>query len=149
MNSPLGPLTFFEEGGNLLALEWGRAPACETSDLLEKAKKQLNDYFKGQLRNFDLPLKPKGTPFQQSVWALIRDIPYGGSCAYGDLALKLRSSPRAVGGACGRNPIPIIIPCHRVISAGGKMTGYSAGGGVKDGVFLLNHESNWRTDSAV
>lgn len=141
INSPLGPLTLFAEREALVALEWGRAPAGGSSPLLTAAKEQLNAYFDGRLKKFTLPLSPSGTRFQQAAWALIRAIPYGGARTYGDLAAALGSAPRAVGGACGRNPIPIIIPCHRVVGAGGKMTGYSGGGGVESKRALLRLET--------
>lgn len=142
MNSPFGPLTLFEEEGRLVALEWGRTSANRSSPLLTMARDQLNAYFDGRLKTFTLPLKPSGTGFQHSVWALMREIPYGASRTYGDLAKALGSAPRAVGGACGRNPLPIIIPCHRVIGAGGKMTGYSGGGGIETKLALLRLEAD-------
>lgn len=141
LNSPLGPLTLFEEQGSLIALEWARAPNGGSSDLLTEARDQLNAYFDGRLKRFDLPLKPSGTPFQRSVWALMSKVPYGRTRTYGDVALALESAPRAVGGACGRNPIPIIIPCHRIIGANGRMTGYSGAGGVDAKQALLSLES--------
>lgn len=141
INSPFGPLTLFEEQESLIALEWGRAPMGDSSPLLTTAKDQLNAYFNGRLKKFTLPLNPSGTCFQRAVWALMREIPYGGARTYGDLAVTLGSAPRAVGGACGRNPIPIIIPCHRVVGVGGKMTGYSGAGGVETKRALLRLET--------
>ncbi|HBC06399.1 MAG TPA: cysteine methyltransferase, partial [Rhodospirillaceae bacterium] len=123
MNSPVGPLTLFEDQGALTALEWGRAPASRSTPLLNEATRQLTAYFDGGLRNFDLPLTPVGgTEYQQRVWQAMRDIPYGHTETYGDLAARIDGVARAVGGACGANPLPILIPCHRVTGAGGRMT---------------------------
>ncbi len=141
MNSPLGSLTVFEERGALVAIEWGRAPDPVPSPLLAEATDQLDAYFTGRLRAFDLPLRPAGTVFQRAVWALMGDIPYGATRTYGEFACTLGTAPRPVGGACGRNPIPIVIPCHRVVGAGGRMTGYSGGDGVATKRALLRLEA--------
>ena len=140
MNSPLGPLTIFEEDGAIVALEWGRAENPDPTPLLEKARNQLNDYFDGSRRDFDLPLEPRGSPFQCAVWDRMRRIPFGQARSYGDIASQLGTAPRAVGGACGRNPIPIIIPCHRVVGKGGSLTGYSGGDGIDAKRALLRLE---------
>ena len=144
MNSPVGPLTLFEEAGALIVLEWGRVPAANASPLLTEATRQLTAYFDGQLEDFDLPLNPAGTEFQQRVWSAMREIPYGRTETYGDLAKRIgadgNTSARAVGGACGANPLPILIPCHRVTGAGGRLTGYSAGEGVETKRNLLRLE---------
>jgi len=144
MNSPFGPLTIFEEsledGGAIIALEWGRAESPEPTALLETARDQLNGYFDGKRKDFDLPLSLKGTPYQCAVWDRMRRIPYGHVQTYGDIARGLKSAPRAVGGACGRNPIPIIIPCHRIIASNGKLGGFSAIGGVETKRALLRLE---------
>lgn len=141
LHSPLGPLTLFEEAGAIVALDWGRAPAGAATPLLARAKEQLDAYFTGRLKAFDLPLRPAGTPFQKAVWDLMRAIPYGATRSYGELARDLNSAPRAVGGACGRNPIPILIPCHRVLGAGGRLGGYSGGAGVDTKRALLRLEA--------
>lgn len=140
MNSPVGPLTLFEEAGALIVLEWGRVPAANPSPLLAEATRQLTAYFDGHLRDFDLPLNPAGTEFQQRVWTAMRNIPYGATETYGDLAKRVDGVARAVGGACGANPLPILIPCHRVTGAGGRLTGYSAGEGVETKRNLLRLE---------
>lgn len=140
LNSPLGPLTVFEAAGAVVALEWGRAAEGAETLLLTEARQQLDAYFDGRLTRFDLPLRPAGTAFQKSVWALMVEIPFGAVRAYGDLAGDLGSAPRAVGGACGRNPIPIVIPCHRVVGAGGGLGGYSGPGGVDTKAALLRLE---------
>jgi len=135
--SPVGSLTLFAHEQALTVIEWGRAPAAPSSRLLTEAATQLNAYFDGRLQHFDLPLDPHGTPYQQSVWHEMTLIPAGQVCTYGDLSNNLNSSPRAVGRACGANPIPIIIPCHRVLGANGKLTGYSGGAGVETKSRLL------------
>ncbi len=142
LNSPFGPLSLFEDAGTLVALEWGRTPDKQPSPLLEEAGRQLNAYFDGGLKDFDLPLAPGGTFFQRSVWDQLRRIPFGAVRSYGDIATALSSAPRAVGGACGRNPIPIIIPCHRVVGSGGWLGGYSGGDGLKTKTALLRLEGH-------
>jgi methylated-DNA-[protein]-cysteine S-methyltransferase len=144
MNTPVGPLTLFADTDAMTAIEWGRAPASRSSPLLNEATRQLTAYFDGHLRVFNIPLAPAGTDFQQQVWRAMLAIPYGATETYGELARRIgangKTSARAVGGACGANPIPIVIPCHRVTGAGGKMTGYSAGEGVATKQELLRIE---------
>ena len=140
MPSPVGALTLFEEAGAVVVLEWGRAPDAGRTPLLEEAKKQLDAYFKGRLKVFDLPLRPRGTSFQEALWRCLSEIPYGAVRTYGDLAARMATAPRAVGGACGRNPIPILIPCHRVVAAGGLLGGFSGGTGIETKRALLRHE---------
>ena len=140
MNSPVGPLTLFEEGSAIKALEWGRAGNPEPTALLEKALGQLNDYFDARRTTFDLPLASQGTTFQCAVWDRLSRIPYGSTQTYGDIAEAIDSAPRAVGGACGRNPIPIIIPCHRVVAAGSRLGGFSAFAGLETKKALLRLE---------
>ena len=110
------------------------------TDLLKEAARQLQDYLAGKLREFDLPLAPAGTYFMQRVWVNLRTIPYGETRSYQEVAQAVGSgkAARAVGLACNRNPIPIFIPCHRVIGAGGKLTGYR--GGLKIKADLLEME---------
>lgn len=107
---------------------------------LAAAAEQLAAYFGGQLTAFDLPLAPAGTPFQQLVWQAMRMIPFGSAASYGGLARQLGSSARAVGRACARNPLPIVIPCHRVLASGGALGGYSGGTGLETKRWLLRHE---------
>ena len=129
ISSPVGDLLLQEDDGALVALHWGAGPASNGSPLLSEAARQIDAYFAGELRDFDLPARPIGTDFELRVWAAMQDIPYGGTRSYGDLAVAAHSAPRAVGRACGRNPIPIVIPCHRVLGKGW-MGGYSGAGGV-------------------
>ena len=138
--SPVGPLTLFQEDDDIVAVEWGWPPSEQSTPLLELACEQLTAYFKGTLKRFDLPLKPHGTPFQIAVWQALTTIPFGHVLTYGDFAARLNTGARAIGGALGRNPIPILIPCHRVISTGGGLGGYSGSDGVETKRFLLNLE---------
>lgn len=141
--SPVGELTLTQEGDCLTGLYFGRLP-CQGREgptpLLEEAAWQLSEYFAGKRRDFTLPLLLKGTPFQRRVWEALRAIPYGETCSYGELAKAIGSPKacRAVGGANHKNPISIIVPCHRVVGAGGSLTGY--GGGLENKRFLLDLE---------
>ncbi len=140
LHSPLGELTVFEEGGRIVALEWGRgAGTGEATPLLAAARRQLDAYFDHGEAGFDLPLAPAGTDFQKRVWQAMQAIPPGRTRRYGEIAAALGSSARAVGMACGANPIPIIIPCHRVVGAA-SLGGYSGGEGPDTKRFLLAHE---------
>jgi methylated-DNA-[protein]-cysteine S-methyltransferase len=141
--SPIGPLYAEIEGDALTRLytDGHRLHAHAepgTDGRFEALKTQLDEYFAGERTTFDLPLAPQGTPFETRVWESLRAIPYGETRSYGELAKELGSSPRAVGGANGRNPISIIVPCHRVIGADGDLTGYAGGLDAKRA--LLDHE---------
>ncbi len=139
MHSPIGDLTISSDDGALVALDWGWARDQASDDLLERAKSQLDAYFDGKAETFDLPLAPAGTDFQQRVWTVMNSISYGKTMSYGEIAKALNSAARAVGMACGANPIPIIIPCHRVLAVN-SMGGYSGEGGVETKVALLRLE---------
>lgn len=136
--SPLGPLVVSEDGTAVTAITWGTGGTDE-SPLLIEARRQIDAYFRNELKTFDLPLRPTGDAFQQSVNDAMRAIPYGETVEYGEIARKLGSMPQPVGNACGRNSIPIVIPCHRVVGASG-LGGFSAPGGVETKVALLKHE---------
>jgi methylated-DNA-[protein]-cysteine S-methyltransferase len=138
--SPLGDLTLFEDQDALVALEWGRVTGGAETPLLARVRDQLDQYFAGRRQHFDLPLAPDGTAFQKKVWEAIRRIPFGKTASYGAIAHDVDSAPRAVGGACGRNPIPIIVPCHRVLGSGGAIGGYSGLDGLETKRFLLSLE---------
>jgi len=146
VDSPLGPLTLVEEDGAIVAVNWGKAKAERETPLLIKAAAQLRAYFTEGLAAFDLPLRPAGGEFQQAVWRAMRAIPRGRTRTYGDIARELNGDPRDVGAACGTNPIPILIPCHRVIAAAGALGGYSGKGGGTTKRFLLELEG-WRPES--
>lgn len=144
LETPIGFITLVEEGDAVTQLHFGTffsgiAEQRETP-LLQEAAHQLTAYFQGQLRDFSLPLQPKGTTFQRSVWEQLQRIPYGQTCSYGDIARACGNpkASRAVGMANNRNPISIIIPCHRVIGADGKLVGY--GGGLDIKIRLLELE---------
>ena len=139
MHTPIGDLTISIANEAVVSIDWGWARDQKQIPLLEDAKSQLHDYFDGYRKTFDLPLAPPGTEYQRRVWSQMYKIPYGKTLSYGKIASILKSSARAVGMACGANPIPIIIPCHRVIAATG-MGGYSGDGGVETKVALLHLE---------
>ena len=139
VESPVGRLALEDDGDALTAVSWTSgcgagadecAPAEQATPVLREARQQLDRYFERKLDCFDLPLAARGTPFQKSVWRLMSTIPYGQTMTYGGMAEALGSGPRAVGMACGRNPIPIIVPCHRVLGSGGKEGGFSGGTGL-------------------
>jgi methylated-DNA-[protein]-cysteine S-methyltransferase len=136
ISSPVGNLLLEEEAGALVAVNWGTGPAGNGSPLLTEVARQIDAYFAGRLRDFNLPLRPTGSDFELRVWAAMQEIPYGETRSYGDLAAATHSAPRAVGRACGRNPIPIVIPCHRVLGKGW-MGGYSGAGGLATKQALL------------
>ncbi len=142
LHTPLGEVTISEDGGSIVALDWGRGRDQEATPLLREACDQLQDYFDGKRMSFDLPLAPEGSNFQKRVWTALCAIPPGETRSYADIARTIGSAPRAVGGANGANPIPLFIPCHRVIAADGSLGGYSGGDGPATKRFLLDHESS-------
>jgi methylated-DNA-[protein]-cysteine S-methyltransferase len=127
--TPLGDITVSEDDGAIVALDWGRGRDQQETPLLREARTQLHDYFDGARTAFDLTLAPFGSAFRQRVWAAMRAIPAGETRTYGQVASLLGSAPRAVGQACGANPIPIIIPCHRITANNGALGGYSGAEG--------------------
>ena len=141
-NSPLGPLCLTQEEGSLVSLQFCPAVPQDIpgpTPLLAEAQRQLEEYFAGARTSFDLPLAPRGTPFQQAVWGALLDIPYGETRTYGQIAAAVgrpRAS-RAVGGACHCNPIAIIVPCHRVVGSSGALTGYAGGLDKKSALLAL------------
>ena len=136
--SPLGMLTVTEESGAIVRLRWrGKGTTPAPTPLLAEAARQLAAYFEKRLTAFDLPLRPAGSPFQQAVWLAMCRIPAGATRTYGSVAAEVGAPARAVGGACGANPIPIIIPCHRILATGGSLGGYSGAGGADTKLFLL------------
>jgi len=139
ISSPIGNLVIDEEGRAITAIRWSDERASNGSPLLAEAARQLDAYFAGTLSRFDLPLRPAGSHFERRVWSAMQKIPYGKTRSYGELATGIGSAPRAVGGACGKNPIPIVIPCHRVLAKSG-LGGYSGSGGLKTKQALLTLE---------
>ena len=150
LKSPIGKITIVASDEALIALyvndeEKSQLKGAEKNDahpVLCLVEKQLNEYFTGKRNQFDLPLKPEGTEFQTKAWRALTKIPFGKIWSYGQQAAYLKNpkGQRAVGGANGKNPIPIIIPCHRVIGSTGKLTGFS--GGMKMKIFLLKLEGH-------
>ena len=134
VDSPVGRLALEADHDVLTRLRWTgdgeTAVAAGRTPVLKEAARQLELYFARRLTRFDLPLAARGTGFQQRVWAAMSAIPYGETATYGGLAAMLGSGPRAVGMACGRNPIPIVVPCHRVLASGGREGGFSGGSGL-------------------
>jgi methylated-DNA-[protein]-cysteine S-methyltransferase len=152
VNSPVGPLTLVASDGALVGLymdeqrhrpapaTFGEPDAAQDHELFADAASQLDEYFDGERTRFDLRLALDGTAFQRRVWAALQDIPYGQTISYGQLADQIGqpSASRAVGLANGKNPVGIIVPCHRVVGADGSLTGY--GGGIERKHYLLAHE---------
>lgn len=127
-HTPIGDITVSEDAGRIVALDWGWGRDQTATPLLRRARAQLEAYFDGAGFTFDLPLAPAGTPYQQRVWAALCRIPPGQTRSYGEIARAAGGSPRSVGGASAANPIPILIPCHRVVASAG-LGGYSGAGG--------------------
>lgn len=145
IESPVGLLTLGSDGENLTELRFGnQGKNLKPCPVLVETARQLAEYFAGVRREFLIPLKPEGTEFQRSVWTALCSIPYGSTATYGEIAAKIcnPNGCRAVGGANNRNPIAIIVPCHRVVGANGELTGYAGGLQVKK--FLLDLERKYR-----
>lgn len=138
VDTPAGPLVLTEREGAITRLAWARGGG-EQSALLAEAAAQLAAYFAGERRAFDLPLRVEAGDFQRRICARIAAIPFGETVTYGEIAGELGASAQAVGQACGGNPIPVFIPCHRVLGAKG-LGGYSGGAGIETKVWLLRHE---------
>lgn len=137
-----GRLGVENEGDTIVALHWNVEPLGEGSPLLFEAVAQLEAYDASRLTIFDLPLAPKGSTFQQKVFTAMSAIPYGETLTYGDIAKALGCPAQPIGQACGANPIPVIIPCHRVLSKTGT-GGFSGAGGVEGKIALLKHENGF------
>ena len=155
MQTPIGELVLVASARGLreIRLPLGPRSAPHRDDgadhpILRETRRQLEEYFRGERRDFDLPLELDGSPFQHEVWDALGRIPYGGTESYGQLAERVGrpGAARAVGGANGRNPVPIVVPCHRVIGASGALTGY--GGRSEEGIamkrWLIDHETGVR-----
>jgi methylated-DNA-[protein]-cysteine S-methyltransferase len=149
VESPIGRLEITSDGDAITGLSierGGHLPFDEQPEnsnaVLDRAAQQLTEYFAGARKDFDLPVSLRGTEFQQSVWSQLNDLGFGEVASYGELGLATGRSTagRAVGGAVGANPIPIIVPCHRVLASNNRITGYSGGEGVATKAWLLAHE---------
>ena len=141
--TPVGKLCIGEEDGVIVRTTWSKIPTeyiLEETELILQCKMQLDEYFRGERKTFDLPLAPKGTDFQKNVWNALQEIPYGETKTYGEIAAAVGNpkAARAVGMANNKNPIGIIIPCHRVVGANGKLVGYA--GGMEKKEWLLQLE---------
>ena len=149
VDSPIGRLEVTSDGESITGLTierggrlpWDAEPE-RSAPVLERAKQQLVEYFAGTRKDFDLPLAARGTDFQRAIWTEIDKLPFGEVSSYGELGLATGrlSAGRAVGGAVGANPIPIIVPCHRVLATNRRITGYSGGEGIPTKSWLLAHE---------
>lgn len=142
-DTPVGKLCIGEENGSITRVTWSKVPGeyiLKETELILNCKRQLEEYFTGERKAFCLPLGPKGTDFQQRVWKALQEIPYGETRTYGEIAAAVGNpkAARAVGMANNRNPIGIIVPCHRVVGANGKLVGYA--GGMEKKEWLLELE---------
>ncbi|MEA4805667.1 methylated-DNA--[protein]-cysteine S-methyltransferase [Acetobacterium wieringae] len=144
--TPLGKIVLTENGSAITRLIFSEAlpeeVICRETPLLKKAIQELQEYFAGTRQSFDLPLQPEGTDFQQKVWKALQEIPYGEVCSYHQIARAIGNEKacRAVGGANNKNPISIIIPCHRVIGANGSLVGYGGGLDIKQKLLTLENQ---------
>ena len=145
IETAFGWFTLIEEAGCIVGLRFGQSmeSPAECSPLLLEAEEQLHAYFAGKLRHFALPLAPRGTAFQQRCWNVLSAIPYGKTLTYGQLAQQIgcKGAARAVGMAANRNPLPILIPCHRLIGANGTLTGYAGGIPLKERLLRLEQNA--------
>jgi methylated-DNA-[protein]-cysteine S-methyltransferase len=156
IDSPIGTLTLVADDDVLTEVRFPNDSHDDDIDMvdvadhavLQQAADELGEYFSGTRVDFDVPLDPRGTEFQLAAWSALRTIPYGETVSYGEQAKRLGDpgKARAVGAANGRNPLPIIVPCHRVVGANGHLTGF--GGGIETKAWLLDHEREVRTRDA-
>ena len=150
----IGPITIIENDGHLVEIRFGdekveKAPSIiEETAVIKKAIQQLDEYFRGERKVFDLPLRPKGTEFQRRVWAALLSIPHGETRSYKDLAIKIQNPKayRAVGMANNKNPLPIVIPCHRVIGSNRKLIGYRGGLDIKEKLLGIENDQEYQSN---
>ncbi|RXZ70109.1 methylated-DNA--[protein]-cysteine S-methyltransferase [Agromyces albus] len=149
LDSPIGRIELVADADTVIGLTIERAGVLPHDDepersnaVLESARSQLQEYFAGQRTDFDIPVRLSGTPFQEAVWAELERLGWGEAISYGALAAAVGKpgAARAIGGAVGANPVPIIVGCHRVLASDGRITGYSGGNGVPTKLWLLGHE---------
>ncbi len=142
LSTPVGGLAVTEQDGRITRVEWREEAHSDRSETLDRARAQLEAYFAGTLTEFDLPLAPLSDPFRQKVREVMLAIPHGQTRTYGEIAKELDTYGQPVGAACAANPIPVIVPCHRVLSAEG-LGGFSGGQGVETKIALLRHEGGY------
>ena len=142
VDTPVGRLGIAERDGKIVRVSWSASPEGNATPLLAEAARQIAAYFAGEVRDFNLPLDPGGDDLERGVYAAMRAIPYGETRTYGDIASELGTYGQPVGQACGANPIPVIIPCHRVLSVTG-LGGYSGAGGIETKIALLKLEGGY------
>ncbi|HUD60536.1 MAG TPA: methylated-DNA--[protein]-cysteine S-methyltransferase [Acetobacteraceae bacterium] len=140
LHSPIGDISVSEDAGAIVAIDWGWGRDQDATPLLRRAREQLHAFFDGELTEFDLPLAPAGTEYRRRVWQALCAIPYGETRSYIDIARVAGGSARSVGQANGSNPIPLIIPCHRVVATT-HLGGYSGGEGLATKRWLLGLEA--------
>lgn len=142
--TPIGAISIYVKNNAIVYVHMGQpvAPDYGHSPVVAEAIRQINEYVAGERQNFELPLNTGGTQFQREVWDIIAKIPFGQTLSYGEIAHALGKpmASRAVGGAVGSNPVALLIPCHRVMGASGRITGYSGGDGIPTKRWLLAHE---------
>jgi methylated-DNA-[protein]-cysteine S-methyltransferase len=148
LHTPIGDLSISEEDGAIVAVDWGWGRDQAETPLLRAARAQMHAYFDGALTVFDLPLNPPGSAYCRRVWQALCAIPYGVTRSYAEIAASAGGSARAVGQANGRNPIPIIIPCHRVVAAR-HLGGYSGGEGLATKRYLLGLEARFASSGRL
>lgn len=146
-NTPVGKLCIGERNDAITRVTWQQLPkewVLEETELIRKCKQELDEFFEGKRKTFNLPLAPEGTAFQKKVWDALREIPYGQTRTYKDIAIAVDSPKgfRAVGMANNKNPIAIIVPCHRVIGSNGKLVGYAAGMEIKTWLLALEQRES-------
>lgn len=141
-DTPIGKMEITASDSAVLAIHFvDEVRAVNANTITDLAKQQMLEYFSGQRREFDFPMQPQGTDFQKRVWSALTRVEFGKTCSYGDIANKIKNpkAVRAVGSANGKNPMTIVVPCHRIIGSNGSLTGYASGTQRK--AWLLNHES--------
>ncbi len=148
LHTPVGDITVSEDEGAIVALDWGWGRDQEATPVLLEARRQVQAYFDGDLAAFTLPLAPWGTAYRKRVWQALCDIPTGQTRSYAELAETAGGGARSIGGAMACNPIPILIPCHRVVASNG-LGGYSGGDGLPTKRFLLALEQRFATPPSL
>lgn len=141
-DTPLGLMEITANDQAVLAIHFAdQTKTVNANEMTDLAKTQMQQYYQGELKEFDMPMQPEGTEFQKSVWRALTTVDYGKTCSYADIANKINKpkAVRAVGSANGKNPMTIVVPCHRIIGSNGSLTGYASG--VDRKAWLLNHEA--------